>query len=524
MKKESRIKKTLLNARVNLICYIVALVVAFYSRKVFFDFLGAEFLGLSGTITGFLGFFNLAESGVGMAIAYLLYKPIYEGNEKTINELISVFGYLYRLIGIFILGISILFSAFLPFVFPDTSFSWGIIYFAYYATVISSLLGYFINYPQILLTADQRNYEVTGFFQVVTVLQTMSQILLIYLVNSYYVYISLQIVFGVVYSVILYWRVHKIYPWLNPEVKFGKQLYGKYPNIWKYVKQIFIHKIGGYAHYQLLPVLIYGYVSLPIVALYNNYQLIGGKLNAIVGAVLGSTNAGVGNLIAEGDKKKILAVYERLFAIDMVVAGMTGACIYKLSSSFISLWLGEQYVLDEIVVILISIEFFLGILRLSTDQFIQGSGLFSDVWSPIAEVVILVLTSVCFGIYWGLPGILLGPIISCILLIYIWKPYFLFKKSFKLSVTYYWLIFFKNFVAFIFAYFVASYLADCFMEMLGLIGLNWMNWMIYSASFVFILLAITISSISFTSPDFRYMLFDGLRFFKNKLRGRNLNE
>ena len=96
MRQESRIKKSLLNARVNLVCYFVALVVAFYSRKVFFDFLGAEFLGLTATITGFLGFFNLAESGVGMAIAYLLYKPIYDGDKDRINELISVFGYLYH--------------------------------------------------------------------------------------------------------------------------------------------------------------------------------------------------------------------------------------------------------------------------------------------------------------------------------------------------------------------------------------------------------------------------------------------
>ena len=302
--KESRIKKSLLNARVNLICYFVALIVAFFSRKVFFDFLGAEFLGLTATITSFLGFFNLAESGVGMAIAFLLYKPIFEGNKDIINELISVFGYLYRLVGLFILGVGVLSSLFLPLIFPSTSFSWGIIYFAYYAAIFSSLLGYFVNYPQILLTADQRNYEVTGYYQVVTVVQTLAQMGLIYWVNNYYVYIALQILFSLVYSVILYWRIGKVYPWLKAEVKLGRKLFKKYPDIWKYVKQIFIHKIGGFAHYQLMPVLIYGYVSLPVVALYNNYTLIGGKLNAIVNAVLGSTNAGVGSLIAEGDKKK----------------------------------------------------------------------------------------------------------------------------------------------------------------------------------------------------------------------------
>ena len=516
MQQESRIKKSLLNARMNLICYFAALIVAFFSRKVFFDFLGAEFLGLTATITSFLGFFNLAESGVGTAIAFLLYKPIYNGDKNKINELISVFGYLYRLVGLFILSIGVLFSLFLPVIFPNTSFSWGIIYFAYYAAIFSSLLGYFLNYPQILLSADQRNYEVTGYYQLVTVIQTLAQIALIYLINNYYVYISLNIVFGVVYSLILYWRINKVYPWLKADVKSGRSLFKKYPDIWKYVKQIFIHKIGGYAHYQLMPVLIYGYVSLPVVALYNNYLLIGGKLNAIVNSVLGSTSAGVGSLIAEGDKKKILTIYEKLFAIDTVAAGVIGACIYQLSSPFISLWLGEQYVLDSIVVLLISIEYFLGILRLSTDQFIQGSGLFSDIWSPVAEIAILIVFSVVFGSLWGLPGILLGPIVSAFVLIYLWKPYFLFTRGFKMSVTYYWKVFLKNMSAFILAYVSTYLLTELIMSQIDL-PLSWGQWVIHSILFTTLMILFSCAFICAVSPGLKELIISGWNIIRSRL-------
>lgn len=505
MKGDSRVQKSLLNARVNLICYVVALIVAFFSRQVFFDFLGAEFLGLTETIKSFLGFFNLAESGVGIAIAFLLYKPIFDGDEEQINELISVFGYLYRLIGIFIFTMSVLFSLSLPVIFPETSFSFSLIYFVYYASVFSSLLGYFVNYPQILLSADQRNYEVTGYYQIITVAQTIAQIALIYLVKNYYVFISLQILFSLFYSLILYWRIRKIYPWLHSEIKLGRALFKKYPDIWKKVKQIFIHKIGGFAHYQLIPLLIYGYVSLPVVALYNNYTLIGKNLNALVNAVLGSTSAGVGSLIAEGDKGKILSVYEKLFAIDMIVAGVVSASIYHLSSPFISLWLGSQYVMEQGVVLLVALEFFFGILRLSTDQFIQGSGLFSDIWSPIAEIVILVLTSVVFGSLWGIMGILLGPIFSVIVIIYIWKPYFLFKRGFKLPVFYYWSIFIKNFFAFVSAYWVSFQITRIVMGN-SFAVLSWTSWIVYSLVFTMTLLSICTLFISIVAPNFRKLL------------------
>ena len=48
--QESRVKKSLLNARINLICYFVSLVVAFFTRKIFLDRLGTEFIRIFASI------------------------------------------------------------------------------------------------------------------------------------------------------------------------------------------------------------------------------------------------------------------------------------------------------------------------------------------------------------------------------------------------------------------------------------------------------------------------------------------
>lgn len=194
----------------------------------------------------------------------------------------------------------------------------------------------------------------------------------------------------------------------------------------------------------------------------------------------------------------------------MIAAGVIAASIYELSSPFISLWLGEQYVLAKGVVLLISIEYFLGILRLCTDQFIQGSGLFSDIWSPVAEVSILIIVSVFFGSVWGLKGVLLGPILSAFIIIYLWKPYFLFTRGLKISIYHYWLILFKNFVAFACSYFAASSLCSCILPSLSL---SWGAWLIKSALFAFFLLFFSTTFISFVSPSFKSLLLD----FKQKI-------
>ena len=61
MSQESRVRKSLLNARVNLIFYFLTLALSFFSRKIFLDTLGADFVGLTGTLQNLLGFLNLAE-------------------------------------------------------------------------------------------------------------------------------------------------------------------------------------------------------------------------------------------------------------------------------------------------------------------------------------------------------------------------------------------------------------------------------------------------------------------------------
>ena len=112
-----RVHKSILNAEVNLIFYFLGLFFAFFSRKIFLNCLGAEFIGLSGTLTNILGYLNLAELGISGSIGYLLYKPLQQNDKEEITEILSVFGYFYNWIGGIIFGAGILISLFFPFIF-----------------------------------------------------------------------------------------------------------------------------------------------------------------------------------------------------------------------------------------------------------------------------------------------------------------------------------------------------------------------------------------------------------------------
>ena len=127
---ESRLHKSYLNARVNVFFYLVTLFISFFSMKIFLEKLGADFVGLTSTMQNLLGFLNLAELGIGASIGYVLYKPIFDGNRDRIKEIVSVLAYLYRNVGLLILGAGLLLACFLPYIFAGAGIRLGVIYFA----------------------------------------------------------------------------------------------------------------------------------------------------------------------------------------------------------------------------------------------------------------------------------------------------------------------------------------------------------------------------------------------------------
>lgn len=454
MERESRVKKSLLNARVNLIFYFLALTLSFFSRKIFLDTLGTDFVGLTGTLQNLLGFLNLAELGIGSAIGYVLYKPLFDHDESKINEIISVFGYLYRWIGFIILAAGLILACFLPLIFPDTKFKVGIIFFAYFSFLISSLIGYFANYKQTLLGADQKNYVVTAYFQTATIIKTLIQMASAYYTGSYYLWVTIELVFGVIYSFILNWKINQVYPWLRSEVRQGCHLFKKYPEVIRYTKQLFIQKISYTVQYQTTPFLIYAFVNLSVVALYGNYTIITDKLAQLVNTFLESSGASIGNLIAEGNSLKIKKIFWELLSMRYFVGGIIAFAIYILIEPFIALWLGSEYVLPHLILVLICINIFISYTRGGVMQFLFGYGLFSDIWAPISEIVINLSIAIICGSMWGLPGVLLGGITSQILIEGIWKPYFLFTRGFHECIWNYWANILKYVFALVFPWFV----------------------------------------------------------------------
>lgn len=435
---ESRSYKSLLNAQIGLIFYLVTLALSFISRKIFLDNLGVEFIGLTGTLTNILGFLNLAEFGIGSAISFFLYKPLQIADRGRISELISMFGYVYRRIGWMIGTGGIVVSLFFPLIFKQTPMEFGIIYFVFYCYLGSSLIGYFINYRQVLLTADQKNYIVTAYFQTIGIVKTLVQIFLAWYFKNLFVWISIEFLFSIISCLILNWKIDKEYPWLKNNLSNGKQLLKKNPELFTYTKQIFIHKIKDFLLNRSDEIMIFAFVSLKMVAYYGNYTLIITKINQIISTAFDNVSAGVGQLVAEGEQRKIMKVFWELTAIRYFIAGVVVFGLYHLLAPFITLWLGSEYLLGRSVLTLLMITVFIMQTRGVVDTFNHAHGLYADVWTAWVEGFVNLAVTITAAYYLGIAGVLIGKIASILPIIVFWKPYYLFSTGFKLPVKVYW--------------------------------------------------------------------------------------
>ncbi|MEG1717726.1 MAG: sugar transporter, partial [Bacteroidales bacterium] len=112
-----RIAKSIKNAKVGLVFCSLNLLFTFFARRYFIDFLGSDLLGLNSIVVSLLSFLNIAELGIAAAVAFSLYTPLFQGDHSKINAIISIQGYLYRNIALFITAVSLILIFFFPFIF-----------------------------------------------------------------------------------------------------------------------------------------------------------------------------------------------------------------------------------------------------------------------------------------------------------------------------------------------------------------------------------------------------------------------
>lgn len=433
-----RVHRSVMNMKVGMLFYILSLFLAFFSRKVFLDCLGAEFIGLTGMLHNIMSFLSVAELGIGTSIIYFLYKPLQEDKREKINEVMSMLAYLYRCIGFVIGGAGLIISLFFPWWFSNLTTGLPLVYFAFFSFLASSVAGYVFNYKQLLVGANQKQYLVNAYFQTISIVQSITQIFLAYYYRNLWLWVIVGLAFTVIGIIVFNYRIRQLYPWLRVSFEEGRKNLKKYPEVLRKTRQIFVQKIKNFILYRSDEILVGTFVSVVHVAYYGNYTIIINKFNFLVNILSDGMNAGIGNLIAEGNDKNTMKVFWELTAIRFLIVGIIIFALLMFTQSFIVCWLGSDYLLDDIILYLLIFNLFIFFSRGVVEMYISACGLYQDVWAAWTELVLNLTVTLCLAPFYGIIGILLGKIVSVFFLAMFWKPYFLFNQGLHQKVSVYW--------------------------------------------------------------------------------------
>lgn len=428
---KSRLKYSIKNAKVALLFYLLLLFLNFFSRRVFIETLGNDLVGLTASVQAYIGMLNLADLGISAAIAAMLYAPLYNADERRIQEIVSIFGYLFRWVGIVIAAGGVILSLFLPLLFSGDGLSMWSVYIAFYTFLITTLLSYLVNYKQNLLVANQKNYVVVAILNTTNIIKTVLQIILLrWFGCGLEVWLTLEVVSAVAFAIWLEIRIKREYPWLKANISQGRHYMKQYPEVTQNIRRVFSHKIAGFVMQQSSPLLVQLIMGVTMVTYYTNYMTIVTRLTQLIIGTLSSNFAGVGNMIAEGNKPKIKMVFWQLNAMYFWIGGVVAFGFYTFVSPLVALWIPKSMIFSDTVVMLMAVNLYIYIVRQPIGYYVSGYALFGDTPAAWVEAALNLTISIVCGIKYGIIGIVAGTAVSTFVVVMLWRPHYIYTRGF----------------------------------------------------------------------------------------------
>lgn len=424
--KTTRTKQSIKNASFSMVAQILQQVLRILVRIVFIRKIGQEYLGLNSVFTEILTALQLVELGVGPAMAYSLYKPLAEDNKEKVKSLMALFKKAYRIIGTIILLGGIAFTPFYGFFIneiPDIP-NINLIYIIF---VIDTAISYFYSYYRILLVSDQKKYLDTSIQTAVITVISIVQMSMIAITKSYMIYLIAQVV-GTISTNFIASRVAlKQYPYLK-EKNVEKLDDGTFGEIKKNVFAMVFHKIGSIVRDATDNLFISKYIGLAISGIYSNYSMITKALTTLISQIFTSVLSSVGNLHVTANDAAQKEVFYNINFINFWIASFCACCFGVLADPFILVIADESYILDIFIVILVTIRFYLDIMRKTPWMFCEAAGIYWNGKSkPIWEAVVNLIVSLVLVKTIGMPGIFIGTIVTILVVDLPLEPYLAFK-------------------------------------------------------------------------------------------------
>lgn len=455
-----RTKRAIINMITGVFGKFSNVILQFVSRTIFIQILGSTYLGVYGLFSEVLTVLSLAELGLGTAIVFNLYKPIAENNEPKMKALMNLYGKAYRAIGAFILVAGVLCTPLIPLIVKKNNIPDLLLIYILY--VISSATSYLFVYKSAFLVANQKEYIYTTIRVIFNFIQVAIQLAVLAITKSFIFYLIAQILVDLIKNIYVSYTVERMYPFLK-DLKGHTLPKENVTQIWKDVKALIIYKFSNVMVNSTDNILISMFVGIVQTGLYSNYSTILTHVVHIIDTIVYSFDAGIGNYNATASDEEKYKMFKNFNFFMNWIFGFSVICLFVLINPFIDLWIGDSYLFDWPVVVVICLNFYVAGTQKIIWSFRQAMGLFVyGKYKPIASVIVNLVSSVILAKQYGLIGVFIGTSITRIFVDIWFDPYIVHKYGFKLSVIGYYFDYIRTVAVIIIAGLAALFAGQIF--------------------------------------------------------------
>lgn len=423
---DGRLKKSKRNLYYGILYQISYVFLNFITRMVMIHSIGMTSVSLNGLFSEVLSVLSLAELGIGSAIIYSLYVPLALDDTKKVTKIMNLYKTSYRAIAGIIAVIGILLSPFIPRLITNTVIDDHYLIFVYFLFLAQTSTSYLFSYKASLLNADQKSYVVSIQTMVTRIIFFFLNIACLVLFRNFMLYLVLDIIQTLVTNLFISRKVDQMYPYVKGTDKLSRD---ERKAIFSNIRHLFIGNLSGKITNSSDNILISLLVGTNCIGPYSQYSMFTNGIMRLFNQVCGAITGSVGNLLATESHMKCKQTFENISFIFFMAGSTCGCCFYVLINPFLTVFIGHDYVLTDMIVYVLSVNLFFSILKMPLWTFVSASGLFKiDKYISIIGSSLNLIISILLGMNYGIAGIFTGTLIS--LLVQSFLKLELFYKGF----------------------------------------------------------------------------------------------
>lgn len=464
-----RIINSIKNISVDLIFFIANMLIKFILIRVIITNLGAEYAGLNSFFSQVVGYLNLADLGFSTASLYKLYKPIRLNDESRIEEIHYGLNYIYKILTLLILFIGFIVSLKIDiFINASSSLSIQTIQIYFLIFLVSVLIPNLYIDKLTIIQSTQKLYKINIYIYTLDFIKSIMQIVAIIVFNSF-----LYSLICVVFISLVKLGIVQIYYLKNYTYKKSRNI-DVVKELIRESKDIFAHKFSSVIVDGTDYITLSTFTSLTNVNLFANYNILFTAVKGIVGKLFQGTTPSVGDMIIEGNIKKIREVFYKMLVLNNLFTLFAVFGLLNYTKDFITIWIGNIFVLSKFTLVLFIVNFYINSVMSVFVIFKGAQGLYKD---DVKFVYLQALSNLFFSILlvqkYDMNGVLIGTLIgNSIGLIYpkiniVYNK--VLKQEVKILLRYYYKLIVISIIALIISTSIKS-LIDHMIEITGVLS------------------------------------------------------